>query len=97
VDEMTREKEELETEVDGVNKNVEILCRENEELGHEITSLKGELRLKDDVLFSLENEKEALRADLVNTKEEFQTVQVANQQIKGENDSLLSQLDEAVK
>lgn len=84
VDEMTREKEELETEVDRVNKQVEILCKENEELRDEITSLKG-----------VENDKEALRADLVNTKEEFQTVQVANQEMKGENDRLLSQLDEA--
>lgn len=97
VDEITREKEELETEVDGANKLVEISCKENEELRDEIASLKKELGLKDDALFSLEKEKEALHADLVNAKEEAQTVQIGNQQMKEENDSLLSQLDEAVK
>lgn len=96
-EEITRDKEELETKVDGANKLVEISCKENEELRDEIASLKEELRLKDDSLFSLENEKEALHADLVNMKEEFQTVQVGNQQMKEENDRLLSQLDEAVK
>lgn len=96
-EEITRDKEELETKVDGANKLVEISCKENEELRDEIASLKKELRLKDDSLFSLENEKEALHADLVNMKEEFQTVQVGNQQRKEENDRLLSQLDEAVK
>lgn len=96
-EEITRDKEELETKVDGANKLVEISCKENEELRDETTSLKEELRLKDDSLFSLENEKEALHADLVNMKEEFQTVQVGNQQMKEENDRLLSQLDEAVK
>eukprot|EP00253_Pinus_taeda_P029390 PITA_29390 len=96
-EEITRDKEELETKVDGANKLVEISCKENEELRDEISSLKKELRLKDDSLFALENEKEALHADLVNMKEEFQTVQVGNQQMKEENDRLLSQLDEAVK
>jgi hypothetical protein len=41
-----------------------------------------ELGLKDDALFSLEKEKEALHADLVNAKEEAQTVQIGNQQMK---------------
>lgn len=94
VDEITREKEELEIEVNGANREVEISCKENEELRDEIASLK---RLKDDALFSLENEKEALHADLVNLKEEFQNIQVGNQQMKEENGRLLSQLDEAVK
>lgn len=97
VEEITRDKEELETKVAGANKLVEISCKENEELRDEITSLKKELRLKDDALFSLENEKEALHADLVNMKQEVQTVQVGNQQMKEESDRLLSQLDEAVK
>lgn len=97
VDEITREKEELEIEVNGANREVEISCKENAELRDEIASLKSELGLKDDALFSLENEKEALHADLVNLKEEFQNVQAGNQQMKEESDRLLSQLDEAVK